>query len=317
MADSSYKLAYQREKEAREVAERLLEKKTRELYQRCEELEKANERLSSTKKKLIQSDKMSSLGELAAGVAHEINNPLSYSLCNLELLSEYFSKLMELDQSLLEKYKDSDVLNSYLALRTDFDVDYITKDGEELLTSTFDGLRRIKKIISTLKNVTHQNTLSDADCDINDSIKNSLKIVWSELRYNVKVETHLSKVPLVSFDNGEIHQVLMNLFLNAKHACSKNGRITISTSMEEMDQKKWVKLEIADNGTGIPPEIIDRIFEPFYTTKPVGEGTGLGLSISLSIIENYGGKIKVSSEIDVGTVFTIYLKPLVKIKKVL
>jgi signal transduction histidine kinase len=125
------------------------------------------------------------------------------------------------------------------------------------------------------------------------------------------VKQDLVEVPLISFDNGEIHQVLMNIFLNAKQACTERGHLNISTSLDSMDDRTWVKVAITDNGTGIPPEIIERIFEPFYTTKSVGEGTGLGLSISLSIIENNGGKLKVTTQLGKGTTFTLYLKPII------
>ncbi|MEW6995112.1 sensor histidine kinase [Colwelliaceae bacterium MEBiC 14330] len=310
MKDSPYKLAYEREKKARKLAEKLLDEKTRELYQHCTELETANEYLSSIKKKLIQADKMSSLGQLAAGVAHEINNPLSYALCNLDFLSNYFHSYKKLDEFVVNSLKKHNKLEltDLSKIRQHYEIDYINQDGEELIKPTIDGLKKIQKITESLKQVSHQNSVKTEQCNINECIKNSLKVVWNELKYSMEVQTYLAEVPLISFDNGEIHQVLMNIFLNAKHACDPKGQLKISSCLEDMDNQTWVKVEISDNGTGIPPEVIERIFEPFYTTKPVGEGTGLGLSISLSIIENNGGKLKVTTQLGRGTTFTLYLK---------
>lgn len=312
MSDNPYKIAYERENKARKVAERLLDEKTRELYQHCIELEQAHQHLTSTQKKLIQSDKMSSLGQLAAGVAHEINNPLSYSLCNLEFLSDYFQTFKKIDQFLSNPGSDESevtTLADYQDVRKKYDIDYINQDGDLLIKSTIDGLKKIAHITSSLKQVSHQNSEKNAQCNINDSIKNSLEVVWNELKYTMEVTTNLAEVPLVSFDNSEIHQVLMNLFINAKHACEPNGKLKITSSLDDMNNEIWVKVEIADNGTGIPAEVIERIFEPFYTTKPVGKGTGLGLSISLNIIESNGGKLEVTSTLGEGAKFTLYLKP--------
>ena len=312
MKDDPYKQAYEREKKARKVAEKLLDEKTRELYQHYIKLEKAHENLSATKKKLIQSDKMSSLGQLAAGVAHEINNPLSYALCNLDFLASYFDSYKKLDAFVLNSLKNNNTLElkELSKMREKYEIDYVNQDGGELITPTIDGLKKIQKITESLKKVSHQNSEKTEQCNINECIKNSLKVVWNELKYTMEVQTNLTDVPLISFDNGEIHQVLMNLFLNAKHACEPRGQLKISSCLENMDDETWVKVEITDNGTGIPPEVIERIFEPFYTTKPVGEGTGLGLSISLSIIENNGGKLKVATKLGQGTTFTLYLKQL-------
>jgi C4-dicarboxylate-specific signal transduction histidine kinase len=313
MKEDPYKQAYEREKKARKLAEKLLDQKTRELYQYCIKLEKANEHLSSTKKKLIQSDKMSSLGQLAAGVAHEINNPLSYVICNLDFLGDYLDSYQKLDAFVLHSIKSKSKLEleELIDIREKYEIDYVNKDGMELIKPTIDGLKKIQKITESLKQVSHQNTDKIEQCNINKCIDSALKVVWNELKYTMEVKQDLVEVPLISFDNGEIHQVLMNIFLNAKQACTERGHLNISTSLDSMDDRTWVKVAITDNGTGIPPEIIERIFEPFYTTKSVGEGTGLGLSISLSIIENNGGKLKVTTQLGKGTTFTLYLKPII------
>jgi signal transduction histidine kinase len=256
---------------------------------------------------------MSSLGQLAAGVAHEINNPLSYVLCNLDFLGDYLDSYQKLDAFVLHSIKSKSKLEleELIDIREKYEIDYVNKDGMELIKPTIDGLKKIQKITESLKQVSHQNTDKIEQCNINKCIDSALKVVWNELKYTMEVKQDLMEVPLISFDNGEIHQVLMNIFLNAKQACTERGHLNISTSLDSMDDRTWVKVAITDNGTGIPPEIIERIFEPFYTTKSVGEGTGLGLSISLSIIENNGGKLKVTTQLGKGTTFTLYLKPII------
>ena len=326
MSSDPYKVAYQREKKARELAERLLNEKTRELYQQYVQLDEAHQHLTATKEKLIQSEKMSSLGQLAAGVAHEINNPLSYSLSNLECLQEYLTIFKALDDVVMEHTNTNngnnaeqiaqnyaELFNQYLTIRAENKVEFLGQDSIDIIESTIEGLHRIKKITTSLKQVSHQNSVSDSQsislCDINQCIKNSLEVVWNELKYTMDVSTELQNVPKVMCDDGEIHQVLMNMFLNASYACSKQGILSISTEVQSIDQQEWVVIKIADNGSGIPEENIERIFEPFFTTKPVDKGTGLGLSISLSIIEKHQGKVHVSSQLGHGTVFSIYLKP--------
>ena len=311
MTNDPYKEAYEREKQARLLAETLLNEKTRELYNRCTQLEEAQEHLSSAQKKLIQSEKMSSIGQLAAGVAHEINNPLGYAMSNLQVLTEYFEAYKKLDEYILEQApsnQGSQWQENLTKCRQHHGINYINKDGKELISSTLGGLNKIKEITASLKKVSHQNIETGTKCNINKCIKSSLKVVMNELKYHMEIETTLNDIPLVLCDDGEIHQVFMNLFINAKHACVSKGKLKVISSVVDIDSQTWVKVEISDNGIGIPPKVINKIFEPFYTTKPVGRGTGLGLSISLGIIKKQGGKMDVSSTVGQGTTFTIYLK---------
>ncbi|MDP2561650.1 sensor histidine kinase [Psychrobium sp. 1_MG-2023] len=311
MTENTYKIAYERERQARLRAEFLLDEKTRELYQNVVSLEEALADLKATQKKLIQSEKMASIGQVAAGVAHEINNPLGFSLSNVSTFEQYCESLLKLESFVhteLPKIGNEQFVNQYLALRKEEDIDFIHEDSNEIIESTLVGLMRIKKIVASLKNVTHQSISEKKLCNINDCIRESLDVVWNELKYGMEVECHYGHIPPVLCESSEIHQVLMNMFINAKHACDNKGKLDISTSRIEKDDQSWVAIQIKDDGRGIASDSLDKIFEPFYTTKPVGKGTGLGLSVSHGLIRSHGGKIEVTSIEGEGTTFTILLK---------
>jgi len=305
-----YKIAYERERNARKKAETLLDEKTRHLYDNVLQLQTTVKALQETQDQLIQSEKMASIGQLAAGVAHEINNPIGFSLSNLTTLSEYIASFVAVDKfshSHLSKLADSELQAEYNTLREDNDVDFIVEDIDALLIDSIKGLKRVSQIVANLKKVTHAGELEMEPCDINDIIEESLKVVWSKLKYNMEVIKTFDSLPLVACHRGEIHQVLMNIFLNASHACGEKGILTIKTHTEELDQTLWCVIDITDNGQGMPESVKTKIFDPFYTTKPVGVGTGLGLSVSFGIIDKHNGKINVTSEEGKGTTFTILL----------
>ena len=311
MADKDpYKIAYERERFARKHAEKLLDDKSRSLYNSVVELQSTVDALEEAQEQLVQSEKMASIGQLAAGVAHEINNPIGFSLSNLTTLSEYVESFIKLDKLVINSLPDlanQDMAKQYQILRKAEDIEFITSDVKELLEDTVKGLNRVSAIVANLKKVTHAGELEMELSDINDIVEESIKVVWSELKYNMEVEKNLSKVPMVNCHTGEIHQVLMNLFLNASHACEEKGILTITTSTKEVKNKQWVVIEVADNGKGMSKDVKKKIFDPFFTTKPVGVGTGLGLSVSFGIIEKHEGTIKVTSKEDQGTTFTISL----------
>ena len=305
-----YKIAYERERFARKHAEKLLDEKSRSLYNSVVDLQSSVHSLEQAQEQLVQSEKMASIGQLAAGVAHEINNPIGFSLSNLTTLSEYIESFIKLDQlviSNLPALAESPLVTEYQALRKAEDIDFIVDDLKELLNDTIKGLNRVSSIVANLKKVTHAGELEMEPGDINEIIEESIKVVWSELKYNMEVDKKLTNVPKVICHQGEIHQVLMNLFLNASHACEDKGILTLSTSMKEINNKNWVVIDITDNGKGMSKEVVKKIFDPFFTTKPVGVGTGLGLSVSFGIIEKHKGKIWVASEEGKGTTFTISL----------
>lgn len=305
-----YKAAYERERFARKTAEKLLDDKTRSLYENVLQLQSTVDALEAAQEQLVQSEKMASIGQLAAGVAHEINNPIGFSLSNITTLSEYIESFIKLDQivvSNISTLEDHVLATQYQAYRKEEDIDFIVRDLKELLDDTLKGLNRVSAIVANLKKVTHAGELEMERGDINDIIDESIKVVWSELKYNMKVSKDFATLPLVNCHTGEIHQVLMNLFLNASHACEDKGILTLKTSTKAEKDQQWVVIEVSDNGKGMSREVRKKIFDPFFTTKPVGVGTGLGLSVSFGIIEKHGGKIKVTSVEGEGTTFIISL----------
>lgn len=306
-----YQIAYEREKKARLLAEKLLEDKTRGLYDNVLRLEGVVSELKTTQVQLVQSAKMASLGQLTAGIAHEINNPIAYSYSNLSCLSENISDIFKLDKIIQDhdpkKDNAEDILSQYHAVRKQIDADYLISDMPSLLADTIEGLERVKKIIINLKQISYQGDDKLIPCNINNCIKDCLKVAANELKYSMEIKLDLSDDGNILGQPYDLNQVFINLFINASHACDTNGLLTIK-SVQDKDN---VIIYVQDNGKGISKENILKVFDPFYTTKPVGEGTGLGLPISHAIIEKHNGKIEVHSEVNVGTCFKITL-PLAK-----
>lgn len=285
-------------------------RRTEQLESRNQQLEVANQEIKEAQAQLLQSEKMASLGLLAAGVAHEINNPMSFMISNIDTLREYQKSY----QWLLVNYrqlsketnepKKAEMLATIIDKEAEFDMSFIEEDIEELLKDTHEGSLRIKDIVQGLKEFSHVDhdkkyTLYDVD----QCIQNTLKVVNSQLKYNCQVELDLQPLPLTRLSVGQINQVILNIVINASQAIKEQGLIKIATS----EQQGSIIIKISDNGAGIEPDKLAKIFDPFYSTKGVGEGTGLGLSISYGIIEEHGGTIEVESELGVGSCFTIRL----------
>lgn len=288
--------------------EQRVERRTAKINKQFLELKAANDQVAQTQAKLVQSEKLASVGQLAAGVAHEINNPIGFVRSNLNTLSDYVGVY----QGLLHNYKKLSAANPEQAVeiaaaieqqeRKD-DLDFINEDVEELLKDSIEGTTRVRDIVHGLKNFSRVNDKNKIDCNINEVISTVLKVVNNELKYKCSIESDLQSLSTVFGNVGELNQVLANLLMNAGQAVESSGEITIST--DEFDGK--VRVRVTDNGSGIKTEDLDKLFDPFFTTKAVGEGTGLGLSISFGIIEDHGGEILVSSEEGKGTTFTILL----------
>jgi signal transduction histidine kinase len=255
---------------------------------------------------------MAGLGQVTAGVAHEINNPIAFIMNNLTVLTEYHALLIQLLNELLA-LRDKLPENAKYALGTELtaieetlsreDLDFVLNDLACLTDESLEGSRRVRDITLALKGYSYAGE-SSSKIDITEGIESTLKMVWNELKYNCSIQKNFAVLPKVECIGSQINQVFMNLFVNAAHAMEdKSGALTITTSCND----ESVIIEVKDNGCGIRENNLKHIFEPFFTTKAVGEGTGLGMSICYDIIKKHHGSISVDSELGVGSAFTITL----------
>lgn len=263
-------------------------------------------------KQLIQSEKMAGIGQLAAGVAHEINNPTGFVMSNLHIMLENINQLVSIIgnlEALLQRNLPQDpekskaVLNNLQELKARYNFDYLKEDLPELINDCLDGTCRIKNIVENLKRFTHPGMEEYGPIDMNNEIEKALSLVLNEVKYKCDIVKEYGKLPMIRGNPQQIEQVIMNVLINASHSIENKGSINIKTYAEN----RQVLVEITDSGMGIPKEIIDKIFDPFFTTKEVGKGTGLGLSIVYGIIEEHKGKIEVESKVGEGTRFRIRL----------
>ncbi len=279
----------------------------RELQQRHAELRQAYLRLNGTQEKLLQSEKMASIGQLAAGVAHEINNPIGYVHSNLGSLQEYLRSLFTVIEAYERALRAPDpkaLIAEIDDIRDRLDIDFISRDLPQLMAESREGIERVTRIVRDLKDFSYSGRDESWKlADLHAGLESTINIIWNELKYKVTLERHYGELPMIECLPSELNQVYMNLLLNAGHAIAERGNITVSTGVE--GDEVWVQFE--DNGAGISPELRQRIFDPFFTTKPVGSGTGLGLSISYGIINKHHGRIDVESTVGEGSRFRIVL----------
>ena len=283
-----------------------LTQREEDLKRKTEELERANARIRQDQSILIRQEKLSSIGQLAAGVAHELNTPISFVYSNFEILEGYLNSVKGLIQE-YEKELDKDVVR---ALRAKYDMDYILEDMESLVPDNMEGLSRVTHIVSTLKDfsrVDQSDRLSSVN--IEKSIQTTLEVARNEIKYVADVETRFSNVGPVMVRPDEINQVFLNIIVNAAQALKEAGERERGTiTIETWEDRENVCCSISDTGPGIGEDIMGKIFDPFFTTKPVGKGTGLGLNISYDIIVNrHGGTITVENAAGGGACFRICL----------
>lgn len=281
-----------------------LEQRVRE---RTAELEKAFAELKSTQELLVMQEKMASIGQLAAGIAHEINNPVGFIASNLGSLNKYGERLLEfiaaLDLVFRTSRLDRQVVDELSALRVRLKIDHILKDLPQLIRESLDGADRVKGIVLDMKRFSRMDDGERKLADINQCLESTLHIVNNELKYKARITRDYAELPQILCYSQQLNQVFTNLLVNAAHAIEKQGEITVRTWQENNS----ANISVTDTGCGISDEIRSRIFEPFFTTKEVGKGTGLGLSISYDIVKKHGGDISVESTVGNGTTFTIRL----------
>ena len=247
------------------------------------EQEQLNVRLEQANRQLLQSEKLAAIGQLAAGVAHEINNPVGYVYSNLQSLGTYLDDLFRLTDAV-----DAGAsLEDLTAIKQNIDYSFLKADLKDLLAESREGIERVKTIISAMKDFSHIDDEEFKLADLHRGIETTLNVVNNELKYKANVIKDFGDLPEVECISSQINQVIMNLLVNAAHAIDDFGEITVRTRCSG-DQ---AIVEIVDNGKGIAEENLNRIFEPFFTTKPVGKGTGLGLSLSFNIVQKHNGHI--------------------------
>ncbi len=263
--------------------------------------------LEQAQMQLLQSEKMAAVGQLAAGVAHEINNPIGFVGSNLGSLDGYLQDIFSIVaayQKAAAAAGNDAVFEEARQLMQSLDYDYVIQDIADLLKESKDGIDRVRKIVQDLKGFSRVSDNVFEWTDIHAGIDSTLNMVWNELKYHCTVTKNYGQLPKISCLPSQLNQVFMNLLVNAGHAIEGKGEITIST---ECVGDAAVRVKVRDSGKGIAPEALNRVFEPFYTTKPVGKGTGLGLSLAWSIVERHQGRIEVASEVGKGTTFTLTL----------
>jgi len=313
--------AYSSFEEDHKLLERTLEISSNELFKVNLELDNAKGELEQlvtdlrdTQTQLVQSEKMASLGQLTAGIAHELNNPINFVTNSINPLKRDIERII----NLLKMYEElqpgitKEILDRIQAYREEIDFDYTVEEINSLLSGMDEGAKRTSNIVRGLKNFSRLDEAEHKKANINDCIESTLILLQHIIKHSaLEISKELAPLPEIECYPGQLNQVLMNILTNAMQAVGEKGKIHIKTSLITEsclhNAKNYVVVSIKDNGPGIPTEIIDKIFNPFFTTKDVGQGTGLGLSISYGIIQKHHGKIEVLSGPGSGAEFIITL----------
>ncbi|WP_082551848.1 ATP-binding protein [Massilia sp. Root351] len=281
-----------------------------ELRRRNIELTALNEQLGMTQQQLLQSEKLASIGQLAAGVAHEINNPIGYIFSNFGTLQSYLGSLFDA----LQAYRDAEphvadaaVAERLRAMREELDLDFLREDIPSLMNESKEGIVRVRHIVQDLKDFSRVDANQEwVWANLHQGIDSTLNIVSNEVKYKADVVKQYGDIPDIQCLPLQLNQVVMNLVVNAAHAIgAERGTITVRTGADDAGEQVW--LEVRDTGGGIAPDNLSRIFDPFFTTKPIGKGTGLGLSMAYGIVRKHNGSITVHSTVGAGTTFRVLL----------
>jgi PAS domain S-box-containing protein len=300
-------------------AEVLLREQNITLQELARSEHKAHEALKSAQSRMVQTEKLASLGQLVAGVAHEINNPLAFVSNNVAVIERDLRDLIAL-VGLYRRARDAGggpadgngtgdperaaIAEQIAQLCDQLDLDYCLQHLPRIIDRTREGLRRIERIVKDLRLFARVDEGEWNEVDLNPGIESSINMVQGYARkLGVKLVTDYGALPLIRCRAARLHQVIVNLLMNAIDACSAEGTVTLRTAPDP--EFGGVRIEVRDTGCGIDPAIRERIFDPFFTTKPIGQGTGLGLSISYGIVEEHGGTIEVQSTPGVGSCFTV------------
>lgn len=308
-----YKRAYERQKAAREKAEHLLETRSRELFEANETLTNAFNDLKNQKEHMVQQEKLAAIGLLAAGIAHEINNPVGFIRSNLETLDKYLQSIqvvlsayhsLSIQLRTLDENVDlGEPLDKLASLIRKHELDYISEDAVSCIKESLSGTKRVEDIVRNLKDFSRTDKDERSSLSINDCIDDSISLIANEVKYKCTLRKNYADIPRIYGCAGQLHQVLINILLNSIQAFESRGEIEIKTSA---DSEK-VYIDIVDDGPGFPEENLIKLFDPFFTTKGINEGTGLGLYISHGLVQKHRGKISASNEPGGGARITISL----------
>lgn len=303
---------------SQEELEALVKERTRELEKANKNLSDAYKSLKSVQSQLIHQEKMASIGQLAAGIAHELNNPLGYISGNFTALEKYTTFLVEYIEFFEKNLPDSTVNNDFEKLKRSLSafkqekkLEFIISDLPDLFKESKEGVTRAVNIVQNLRAFSHVDTLNQIiNYNLNKGIEDTLLVAKNEYKYHASIELDFAEdLPYLKINGGEVNQVLLNIIVNASQAFDKNKDIAENIiRISTYKTNKFLICEIKDNGPGIPKNIQNKIFDPFFTTKEVGKGTGLGLSISYDIIVNKNkGQLLLDSNIGEGATFIIKL----------
>lgn len=309
----NYHKAYLRQVAARERAEGLLESRARELYDSNESLRTALDELQKQKINLVQQEKLASIGLLAAGIAHEINNPVSFVKSNLQSLRSYLNALtdpinryLEIAEDLYTQPVSADLklkLRSINLMLEKEDVNFISADSLDSIQEGLAGIERIEDIIGSLKDYSRTESNKRSLIDVNQVVDDALKLIWNELKYKCEIIKDLGEIPLIYGSSGQLSQIFINLAMNAAQSMESPGTLAITTICDS----DYIYIHFSDDGPGIEEDNLLKLFDPFFTTKDIGSGTGLGLYVSYGLAKKHRGKIEATNNQEKGATFTVTL----------